>query len=161
MEAFCRRTVRNSFGKRERLWLKRMEEIISQIGSFGESRRDLELAADYYRVRLDKYEVLGGLIQSKNTFLLTGYVPKVEAEAIRQELEKSFTLSVEVSDVEEEDVPPILLKNGKLAASFEGVVESFGLPGKGEIDPTAIMAWCYIFLFGLMLPTRPMDSLSF
>ena len=30
-------------------------------------------------------------------------------------------------------------------------MESFGLPGKGEIDPTAIMAWCYIFLFGLML----------
>ena len=78
-------------------------------------------------------------------------MPKRDGESLKQELERNFTLSVEVADVEEEDIPPILLKNGKLAASFEGVVESFGLPGKGEIDPTAIMAWCYIFLFGLML----------
>ena len=34
-------------------------------------------------------------------------------------------------------------------ASFEGVVAAFGLPGKGEIDPTTIMSACYIFLFGL------------
>ena len=137
-------------GKREAL-IQKNEEIISQIAAFAEARRDLELVADYYRVRLDKYEVLGGLIQSKSTFLITGYVPKRDGESLKQELERNFTLSVEVADVEEEDIPPILLKNGKLAASFEGVVESFGLPGKGEIDPTAIMAWCYIFLFGLML----------
>ena len=28
---------------------------------------------------------------------------------------------------------------------------SFGLPAKGEMDPTGIMAACYVFLFGLML----------
>ena len=37
------------------------------------------------------------------------------------------------------------------AASAEGVTASFGLPAKGEMDPTGIMAACYVFLFGLML----------
>ena len=33
----------------------------------------------------------------------------------------------------------------------ESVLSSFGMPHKGEIDPTSIMAFCYYFLFGLML----------
>ena len=54
--------------------------------------------------------MLGGLIQSKSTFLITGYVPKRDGESLKQELDRNFTLSVEVTDVEEEDIPPILLK---------------------------------------------------
>jgi len=45
----------------------------------------------------------------------------------------------------------VLLSNGTFAASAEGVTASFGLPAKGEMDPTGIMAACYVFLFGLML----------
>ena len=132
--------------KRDAL-IQKNEEIASEIASYAEIRRDLELAADYYRVRLAKYEVLGGLIQSKSTFLVTGYVPKQDAEALVKKLEERFTLAAELTEVDSEDEAPILLKNNTLSSSFEGVVESFGLPGKGEIDPTAVMSWCYIFLF--------------
>ena len=34
---------------------------------------------------------------------------------------------------------------------MEGVLESYGLPHKGEIDPTAIMSFFYVFFFGMML----------
>ena len=34
---------------------------------------------------------------------------------------------------------------------MEGVLEAFGLPGKGEVDPTRIMFVFYVFLFGMML----------
>ncbi len=34
---------------------------------------------------------------------------------------------------------------------MEGVVESYGLPVKGEIDPTTIMSFFYVFFFGMML----------
>ncbi len=43
------------------------------------------------------------------------------------------------------------LKNNKFASSAEGILEAFGLPGRGELDPTAIMSVFYVFLFGLML----------
>ena len=136
--------------KREAL-IQKNEEIAAEIASYGEVRRELELVADYYRVRLAKYEILGGLIQSKSTFLITGYVPKQAAGTRVEKLESQFTLTAELMEIPEEEDAPVLLKNNKLSASFEGVVESFGLPGKGEIDPTAVMSWCYIFLFGLML----------
>ena len=45
----------------------------------------------------------------------------------------------------------MLLKNNGFAKPTESVVESYGLPGRGEIDPTAVMAFFYYFFFGMML----------
>lgn len=45
----------------------------------------------------------------------------------------------------------MLLTNGKVQGAVEGVVTSFGFPNKMEIDPTAITAFFYYFLFGIML----------
>ena len=125
--------------------------FLEQIRAFAESREELKLAADYYRMRLEKYELLGSLLQSKKTFLVTGYVPERAAADLARELSEEFTLALELADPAEEDEPPVLLANKTVPASFEGVVAAFGLPGKGEIDPTTIMSACYIFLFGLML----------
>ena len=46
---------------------------------------------------------------------------------------------------------PVLLQNNKFAEPVEGVLESFSLPGKGEMDPTSVTAIFYYVLFGLML----------
>ena len=82
---------------------------------------------------------------------MTGYVPERAAGDLARELSEKFPLALELADPAEEEEPPVLLANRKVPSSFEGVVEAFGLPGKGEIDPTTIMSACYIFLFGLML----------
>lgn len=34
---------------------------------------------------------------------------------------------------------------------MEGIVESYGLPKRGEFDPTTIMSFFYVFFFGMML----------
>ena len=46
---------------------------------------------------------------------------------------------------------PVLLHNSKFAEPVEGIVEGYSLPGKGELDPTAVTAPFYYLLFGLML----------
>lgn len=127
------------------------EELEKKIAAYADSRRDLETVSDYYRTRAAKYEVLGGLLQSRKTFVLTGYVPARAAEGLRKTLDENFTLSVEIEDLTEEEEQPVLLQNNAYSSNYEGVVSSFGLPAKGEIDPTTIMSFFYIFLFGLML----------
>ncbi len=140
---------------------KSNEELEKQIAGYESARDDLRLASDYYRVRAAKYEVLGKLLQSKRTFVLNGYILKKAAADLERKLNEQFTLSVEISDIPEDEEAPVLLQNNVLSSSFEGVVESFGLPGKGEIDPTAVMSWCYIFLFGLMLSDAAYGFLIF
>ena len=44
---------------------EKKEALEEQIRAFAESREELKLAADYYRMRLEKYELLGSLLQSR------------------------------------------------------------------------------------------------
>lgn len=43
------------------------------------------------------------------------------------------------------------LKNVAFCEPIETITESYGLPGKGEIDPTFIMSFFHYILFGIML----------
>lgn len=128
--------------------LKKTEE---KIAAFADKREDLQSVADYFRGRADKYDVLGRLDQSKHVFLITGYMPEIAEEELKKELVQNYTVMFETADITEKDDAPVELTNGGFAAPVEGVVESFGLPKHGEIDPSAVMAFFYYVLFGLML----------
>lgn len=130
---------------------KSIERDEAEIKSYAGYRGDLKLLEDYDTMRSEKYEVIGRLAQSKRTFLLTGYVPAKKASGLEAALSERFDLAIEFSDPDEKDDAPVLLKNNAFAAPVEDVVESFSLPGRGEIDPTALMAPFYYFLYGMML----------
>ncbi|MDD3362039.1 MAG: V-type ATP synthase subunit I [Hespellia sp.] len=130
---------------------KMIEEIQQRLIAADAYREDLRLISDYYRIRAEKYEVLGTLPQTKNTFLITGYVPKESFQDIRGILENRYGCVVDVAEIAEEEEPPVLLKNNQFSESAEPILESYALPKKGEIDPTTVMSFFYVFFFGLML----------
>ena len=55
---------------------KDIENTINKLKVYEGSRENLKLLSDYYRIRAQKYEVLGQVVQSEKTFIVTGYVPK-------------------------------------------------------------------------------------
>lgn len=130
---------------------ERITEIEKELEGFGGRRQELRLLADYYRVRAEKYEVLGTLPQSERTFFLSGYVPVKYAGRLQTALEKTYDCVVDVEELKEDEEAPVLLHNNSFSESAEGILESYGLPAKGEVDPTTIMSVFYVFLFGLML----------
>ena len=125
-----------------------LEEMVA---SFADKREELELVSDYFRTRAEKYLVLGKLPQTKYTFALSGYVAAYRAQAIKEELEQKFQADVELEEITEKEEAPVILKNNGFSDSVEGVLASFGLPHKGEIDPSIVTSIFYVFLFGLML----------
>lgn len=128
-----------------------IEQAKTRLMDLAVNRKDLQLLSDYFRIRAEKYGILGELAQSANTFFVSGYIPERNADHVVQLLNDNFEVMVYVEDVPDEEETPVELSNNKFCASTEGVVASFGLPGKGEIDPTTIMSFFYVFLFGLML----------
>lgn len=130
---------------------KENEATEHKVKAYEGGRENLRMVSDYFRIRAQKYEVLGGLPQSEKTFIVNGYVPKREVKALEDRLTRNYELAFDVEDIPEDEDAPVLLKNSNFTASAEGITSSFGLPAKGEIDPTSIMSFCYIFLFGLML----------
>ncbi|CAB1244044.1 V-type ATP synthase subunit I [Ruminococcaceae bacterium BL-4] len=141
---------------------KRLEEKIQRadkeiraaqdgIASYADKRDEITFLVDYFSMREEKYQVLGTLIQSRRTFLLTGYVPTENADKLSKELYETCGVAVEVENLSDQEEAPVLLKNNNFTSPMESVVESFSLPGKGEIDPSSIIAFFFYFFFGMML----------
>lgn len=128
-----------------------IENTKAKIEQESDSRDTIKKIADYYRVRAQKYKVVGEILQSKHTFFISGYMPKKEVESLQRELEEKFTVAFDIEEPQKDEDVPVLLTNGKVGGAVEGVVTAFGYPNKNEFDPTAITSFFYYFLFGIML----------
>ena len=133
---------------------KEKEEIEKAEKAVAEMAPDRELikfVMDYYTMRAEKYGVLNGLAQSRRVFFITGYVPENAAPKLEKLLQEKYEVVVEYTEPGDEEDVPILLHNNKFAEPVEGVIESYSVPSKGEIDPSMIVALFYYVQFGLML----------
>ncbi len=130
---------------------KRIEDTEEEIKNLAGKREELEVVGDYFRIRADKYETLGTLPQSERTFILSGYIPTDAVPVIQKEIGEKYDCVIDVEDVPEEEEAPVILKNNSFSSAWEGIVASYGLPKKHEIDPTTIMSFFYVFFFGMML----------
>ncbi len=130
---------------------KESEAAREEIASYAKERESLLYTADYFSMRADKYRVLGELWQSPHVFQVTGYIPAEDAPALERELEEKFRAFVEVETPGPDENVPVKLKNGFFAAPVEGVVEGYSMPGRLEVDPSAVMSIFYYVLFGMML----------
>ena len=128
-----------------------LETEQQEIRDLAPSRDSIKFIMDYYTMRAEKYEVLGGLLQSRRVFFITGYVPADKAEALQRGIEERFDAMVSVEAPDGQEDVPVLLENNGFAAPVESVVESYSLPGKTDVDPSMIVAVFYYIMFGLML----------
>ena len=127
----------------------KIAEAEEKLKSFVEFLPKFKIAADYFRTRSEKYRVLGMLPQSDKVFFVQGWVEKSQAEGIKNILEEKFEAAVEIE--QDDEAAPILLKNNHFSEASEGVLESYGLPTHGRVDPTTVMSLFYVFFFGMML----------
>ncbi len=104
---------------------------------------------DYYVMRAEKYEKIESLENTRHVFILNGYIPKAAAPGVEAMLISRFGALVELDDDTTEDAP-VLLKNNPLARPVEGVLETYSLPKRHEVDPTSVMAIFYYIFFGMM-----------
>ncbi len=129
----------------------RISGIAKEIAGKEGIREELKVISDYFRIRAEKYEILGTLPQSQRTFIISGYVAKRYVPSVEKAIGGRFDCIVDVEELKEEEEPPVILSNNGFSASVEGVLESYALPHKGEFDPTTIMSFFYVFFFGMML----------
>lgn len=126
-------------------------DLEAALARSGDCRQDLQVLSDYFRLRADKYELLGQLPQSSRLFVVSGYVPANRAQKLADDLQQNFRAAVEVEELPEEEEAPVLLQNGTIGGMAEGILKSFGLPSKDDIDPSFITSIFYVFFFGIML----------
>lgn len=127
------------------------DEAVKQITQLAQYRRDIEFVCDYFAIRRDKYDALKLLSMTDRIFVARGYIPAVDAQPLKQELESKFTAAVSITDAAKDEEVPVLLKNNEFCAPIESVTAMYALPNKDDVDPNPVIAFFYYVFFGLML----------
>lgn len=130
---------------------ERIAELEKKLKNACGMRNAFKFMADYYTMRLEKYKVLSKINHIGDVFILNGFVPESEAKNLEAEFVNKYNAAVEFEEPAENENIPVLLRNNAFASPCEGVLETYSLPGKGEVDPTFAMSLFYYVLFGLML----------
>jgi len=118
-------------------------------------------------VDLARRAELGALLLQAQTFfaasgryvVISGWIPEDRADGMSRAI-TAVTAGRAVVDVEKpEDMPealasalriPILYRNPLLLRPFQMLVQLYGVPSYGEIQPTAFFAVSFLLMFGLM-----------
>lgn len=135
--------------------IKQKTAIIQQIDQLWEKEKQMVqnvfsfLSEEYVYYNIRRYAARYG-----DNFILTGWIPANRENQIQTQMDSLETVKCTFDRAEEPEVmmhsPPIKLKNQKLFRPFEYFVEIYGLPSYNEVDPTALVAITYFFLFGIM-----------
>ncbi len=131
--------------------IEKIDSTKERIAAYADRRDEIKFISDYFSMRAAKYEVLGSIEQSKRIFIIESYVPAQCVDTLEKDFSEKFEAAVEFYDPDPSEDVPVLLKNGPFAGPMEGVIESYSLPSKGELDPTTPVACFYYILFGMML----------
>lgn len=130
---------------------KQIDENNKKISSFSGMRSSWRFMCDYYAMRSDRHRIMESLGEKNLSFVTKGFVPERDCTKVVNLLEGKYNSAVIISDIPSDEDFPILLHNNSFAGAVEPVVESYGIPSRGEIDPSGITAIFYYILFGMML----------
>lgn len=120
-----------------------------EIVTYADRRNSIKDTQDYFRIRADKYNVISELEQTKNVFVVSGYVPEEDAQKLEQLCTRVSTCCVEFADADEEEAP-VKLKNNRFARPAQSIVSMYAAPSHDDIDPTPLLAFFFYFFFGMM-----------
>lgn len=133
--------------KREQLY-KETEKAREEILSFADRRGDICDTQDYFRIRADKYRVIGELEHSKHTFVIYGYIPEEDCEKLEKLCNRVSVCHIDFADAN--DDAPVKLKNNRFAQPAQGIVNMYSPPSHADIDPTPLLTFFFYFFFGMM-----------
>lgn len=127
------------------------EYTIEQIKSLKDTRKSIEVLYDAIGMEQGRIMAAGKVLKTKKAFLIKGWIPEKLAVYAKEWLETQYTVSVEVTEPEEDEEFPVLLENKGMAEAAEPVTTMYSLPNSREIDPNTVLAPFFILFFGLML----------
>lgn len=129
---------------------KEIETHEKVLADLAPARKELEYLYDSLVMHRDRVKIVGDMLSTETVFYFDGWMPRRAQDEV-ETLLKKYEFYYDIQEPAEEDEPPVLLSNNGLVTPFEAVTGMYSLPGKGDVDPTAILAPFYFIFFGLML----------
>ena len=123
--------------------------LVETLVDLAEFLDDIEVLYDVEGTNLNICLQKQKLYCTQNCIVLAGWLPAAAEQKVLEGL-SAFECACEISEPEEGDEVPILLRNNPFSSTFEWVIEMYSYPQYGGFDPTLIMSIFYFLIFGLM-----------
>lgn len=127
------------------------DNVIEQIKKQKDIRKSIEVLYDDLVMERGRIAAMGKVLKTKKAFFIKGWIPEKLALEAKEWLESKYTVSIEITEPEDDEEFPVLLENKGLAEAAEPVTTMYSLPNSREIDANAVVAPFFILFFGLML----------
>ena len=127
----------------------RQMQYEEQMREMAEYLDDVEILCDLEATNANAARYLKKLALTHQCAVLEGWLPVFTRDAVEEALAQ-FECAYEISEPDEGEEPPVLLRNNRFAMTFEWVIGMYAYPKYGAFDPTLIMSIFYFILFGLM-----------
>jgi V/A-type H+-transporting ATPase subunit I len=115
------------------------------------SERSLELEP-IMRTIYEREQAIAGISKVESFSVIHGWVPKAELDRFEKVVKKSaadkFVLDIEDPSPNEE--PPILIRSSGIVKYFDPIIQIWGRPNYHEINPTPIVTFLFLIMFGMM-----------
>jgi V/A-type H+-transporting ATPase subunit I len=126
--------------------------IRREAQALADQRFSFEVLYDYWSVVRDKKQNMLKMVGTRDTFLLTAWVPEPLEDKLKQRiLDTTDAVYIEFSPPEEGEEIPVMLENPRLVQPFELITELYSLPDPQGLDPNLYMAPFYFVFFGMMV----------
>ena len=145
----------------------KLEESQKNLDYIEEEKQNMAKAHEkLLRSLLASFAIASQIVDVENSlestslvYRMTGWLPASDCHEMMKDLDKLTEGRIAIRVYNPHEVPsvlsgteqvPVRLKHGKLVASFERMIFSYGSPVYGSIDPTPFVALFFTILFGIM-----------
>ena len=113
---------------------------------------NLKIVGDYFFWKKEKHNLLSSAYKKNEILIFEGWCPKEHTPKLEAIIkEKTDLFALEYIKPEDNEEPPVEIKNSKAITPFEAITRLYGLPGSKDIDPTPFLAGFFFIFFGLSL----------
>jgi V/A-type H+-transporting ATPase subunit I len=125
---------------------QQLKSLALSVEILSEERDRLREKIDYNIAKLSAQTEAGESIK-----ILTGWLPKENKNKFETFLETQDTVYFSEEEINDEEEPPVLLKNNRFVRLFEPITNLYSLPNYRELDPTPFFAPFFMLFFGFCL----------
>jgi len=128
------------------------ETVIKRIKDMMSLKSDLIVLRDYLENVKNRVKVQLNFAKTDKAFMLEGWIHEEDVSSLENEISK-FTDEIDLTFIEpnEDENPPVTLRNNKWFAPFEIVTKLYGFPRYKELDPTPYLAPFFVVFFGMCI----------
>lgn len=138
--------------KRGRSAYKEETKLNSEKEKDAAHLRTIMILCDHFRNIQNRRGMYAKTRSTGKVFSCTGWMPEKHMEKLRKTLGGKFPESfLEKIQPDEGEHPPVELENSPSVKPFETVTGLYGMPARGELDPTPFMAPFFALFFAVCM----------